>query len=223
MNTDRTFDWKSRHDERSRNYGVAPLVTGARRRRNWRAPSERLDQGAEGACVGFAWAIELLSSPVSAKLPRPRDSFARMLYREAQKIDEWPGEDYEGTSVLAGAKMAQRLGYIESYRWAFGIEQVIDALVELGPVIIGVPWFSNMYQTEPNGLVDVGGRLVGGHAICLTGYHPKHPVHRGPVIRWRNSWGPHYGINGNGMIRPNDLSWLLSQYGEACVPMGRTR
>jgi hypothetical protein len=62
-----------------------------------------LDQGKEGACVGFAWSHELAAYPVRVEVD---DEFARSkIYAEAQKIDEWPGEAYHGTSVLAGAKV----------------------------------------------------------------------------------------------------------------------
>ena len=49
------------------------------------------NQGTEGACVGFG--ISRLTSQLNRKL---YDGF--WLYHEAQKIDEWPGEDYDGTS-----------------------------------------------------------------------------------------------------------------------------
>lgn len=196
-----------------------------RQKRLWRA-GERLDQGREGACVGFAWTAELLARPNEVRVP-DSDKFARELYREAQRLDVWPGEAYEGTSVLAGAKAAQKAGFIGEYRWAFSIDEVIDALVAIGPVVIGIPWYENMYETRPSGLVEVGGRLVGGHAITLTGYHPGMRIRgegwwkRHEVIRWRNSWGEAYGRGGDGFITPDALERLLSDDGEACIPTQR--
>jgi hypothetical protein len=80
------------------------------------------------------------------------NKFAKeQLYWEAQKIDRWPGGAYpgaephmEGSSVLAAVKVAKRLGYIEEYRWAFGIEDVKKAISEIGPVILGVPWYEGI-------------------------------------------------------------------------------
>jgi hypothetical protein len=220
---DRILDWRSHHDERSRNFPVTALLAATpRRRRLWYPPVERIDQGREGACVGFAWTIELLASPVRARLGYDANEFALNVYRAAQRIDEWPGENYSGTSVLAGAKIVQQLGLIESYHWAFGIDDVIDTLVSFGPVVLGIPWYESMYTTDANGLVTVSGRKVGGHAITVTGYTRRR--FNGvieDVVRWRNSWGATYGKRGDGYIRVDDLAKLLADDGEACVPVGR--
>ena len=64
------------------------------------------NQGEEGACVGFG--ISRLTSQLNRKL---YDGF--WLYHEAQKIDEWPGEDYDGTSVRAGLDILRKRGHCE--------------------------------------------------------------------------------------------------------------
>jgi hypothetical protein len=235
---DRTFDWQSRHDPRSLNFPIRTAIgaTVERRKRFWRPSNLRLDQGSEGACVGFGWTAELIAEPMAVKLGdlSASNRFARELYWQAQRIDEWPGENYEGTSVLAGAKTTRDGGYISGYRWAFGIDDVIDTLCSSaarggGPVVIGIPWFDGMYETRPSGLVEVSGHIVGGHCITLTGYHPgirlwrEGWTKRFEVVKWRNSWGKDYGVNGDGYVKVEDLAMLLSgRYGaEACVPMGR--
>lgn len=234
---DRTFDWAPHHDPRSREYPVRTAIPAKPRRRLlastksmrwWTSYRTVLDQGSEGACVGFGWTAEAMSMPVAIRPDDPQ-GFALSVYREAQLIDEWPGEDYDGTSVLAGAKVMKRHGYITGYRWAFSIEDVIDALLYLGPVVIGIPWLDGMYDTRPSGLVDVSGRIVGGHCVVLTAYQPSAWIpgegvfNRFEVFRWRNSWGRSYGKRGDGLIKADDLANLLGQQGEACVPMGRTR
>ena len=65
------------------------------------------NQGSEGACVGFG--ISRLASQLNRKL---YDGF--WLYHEAQKIDEWPGEDYDGTCVRAGLDILRKRGHCES-------------------------------------------------------------------------------------------------------------
>lgn len=228
---DPRLDWVSQHDEKSLNFPVRSVLASyvEERPRTWK-PGSVLDQGREGACVGFAWTAELLASPrPESALTSVGNAFARQVYQEAQRIDEWEGEAYEGTSVLAGAKVLQSRGYFEEYRWAFSIEDVRDAVIEEGPVVLGIPWHEGMYDTRPSGLVDISGPIVGGHAITLYGYHPRMRIwgedwrarHR--VFRWRNSWGPTYGKTGNGLIRYEDLRDLLAGWGEACVPMDRKK
>lgn len=234
---DRTFDWQSRHDPRSRDFPIrATIGRVTRRSRWWASPRQMIDQGEEGACVGFGWTNEALASPGRVKIgdgtTEAAETFARQLYRAAQRIDEWEGEAYEGTSVLAGAKLLDTAGIIKGYRWAFSIDDVIDALCAPatdggGPVVVGIPWTDTMYQTRPGGLVEVDGRLVGGHCIVLTGYHTGIRIPeegwttRIEVIRWRNSWGPSYGKRGDGFIRPEHLERLLKEDGEACIPQHR--
>jgi hypothetical protein len=67
------------------------------------------NQGQEGACVGFA------ISRAMTLLNRERYD-ARWLYKEAQRIDEWAGEDYDGTSVRAGLDVVRERGHRNVYR-----------------------------------------------------------------------------------------------------------
>jgi hypothetical protein len=140
---------------------------------------------------------------------------ARLIYKEAQKIDPWPGETYEGTSVLAGAKIATSLGHYKEYRWAFGLQDLILALGYKGPAVLGINWYSSMYSPV-NGIVKISGSVVGGHAILANGVSiPKQQV------RLHNSWGPGWGNNGEAFISFADLGRLLNEGGEACIPVIR--
>jgi hypothetical protein len=218
---DRVLDWKPRFDERSRNFRLTVEVEPARVRRLWRQGIV-LNQGAEGACVGFGWTGTELNGPQYPVQPPRAVATATALrrYNEAKTIDEWPGEAYSGTSVLAGAKVMQTDGVISEYRWCFGIADVRRALLTHGPVVIGVPWYSEMYETRIDGTVKMGGELVGGHCLFLNGYHPAKLVNGTPreMFRWRNSWGSSYGINGSAWIATDDLASLLADQGESCIP-----
>lgn len=237
---ERTFDWVPRHDERSRQYPIRALLapTAAKRTRKLWTPGPILDQGSEGACVGHAWADEATATPVPVNLARaelpgteagkpwPRDpqGLAFAIYRQAQRLDEWPGEAYSGTSVLAGAKVMQSLRLLSEYRWAFGVDDVIDTLVQHGPVVLGIPWFYGMYQPF-GGEILVSGQVVGGHAILATGFDPVRAVNGRPprpMIRLTNSWGLGWGEAGSAWITAAGLSSLLEQNGEACVPVHRS-
>lgn len=227
----RTLDWRPHHDPQSHQYPIQLPPANQPRPTSiyWGNPTITLDQGQEGACVGYAWTNNLLSLPNKTQLTQTQaTTFARQLYHQAQQNDEWPGENYSGTSVLAAAKILKTQGHITQYRWAFNINQILDALAYNGPIVLGIPWYQSMYQTTPEALVTVDGNKVGGHAITATGYGTRtfkystkpgaKPTHPLDVIRWRNSWGPTYGNNGDAYITIEDLAQVLKENGEACVP-----
>lgn len=228
---DPRLDWVSKHDPQSLNFPVRAVMasTVEKQPKLWTPPKFALNQGWEGACVGFGWTGELIGSP----FPDPyvgedlANLYARGYYRRCLQIDEYEGEADEGTSVLAGAKVAQEREKIDEYRWGTSIYDLRDAVISIGPAVIGIPWYSDMYETRPSGLVEVGGDLVGGHCIYIYGYHPSMRIlgedyhERFEVFRWRNSWGPEYGKNGSGLIRLEDLRDLLAHWGESCIPITR--
>lgn len=215
----RTFDWLSRHDERSRDHAIREAVRPVPRTyAKWWTPGPLLNQGAEGACVGMGCSAEAAASP--QRLRGVDFAYAMGWYNRAKQIDGQPGEAYSGTSVLAGMKVGVERGLWDGYKWAFGIRDVVQGLLQLGPVVIGIDWYDSMYETKPDGEVVVGGNLVGGHCILLTGYSPSY-ARLGETIRWRNSWGPSYGKAGNGYIKAGLLSELLEANGEAAIPVGR--
>lgn len=224
----RNLDWVSRHDPRSLNYPVfaagTPVVL---RDRDW-APGQVLDQGQEGACVGFGWTGEALAAPVKVDLARVKavnipdgNAFARNAYHTAQTLDETPGENYEGTSVLAGAKTMVKFGLLKEYRWAFGIDDVAAALSAKGPVVLGINWYQDMYEA-PNGILTVGGPLAGGHCILAHRYRLPGTIFKDEAaIGLQNSWGTSWGDQGRAWIRASALATLLKTNGEACVPVRR--
>ncbi len=82
-----------------------------------------LDQGEEGACTGFGLAavINYLrwrqalehETPVFPKVSE------RMLYHLAKQYDEWPGEDYEGSSCRGAMKGWHRHGVCLETTWPY--------------------------------------------------------------------------------------------------------
>lgn len=222
---DPRLDRVPQFDPRSKNFPVAAVLPATNViPRTWHA-GVWLDQGSEGACVGFSWAAELSGSPVRVR--DVNDAFAReRIYKPAQLIDEWPGEDYEGTSVLAGAKVVKKEGFIQEYRWAFGVDDVLTTLSNYGPMVLGLNWYDSMMEPRPSGLLEVSGtEPSGGHAIMIRGLTLKSRL-KGepqdiPVVRFRNSWGRDWGFNGDCFMKVEDLNRLLQEGGECCVPGGR--
>ena len=98
-------------DPRTRAYPVRALmpVKATRARSYTWSIGQILDQGATSSCVGHAVAHRLIARPVVR--PEITGKDALEFYSLAQTLDPWEGENYEGTSVLAGAKAAMRIRY----------------------------------------------------------------------------------------------------------------
>ena len=221
----RKLDWTANYDERSRNLPIRGVIRKAVKRKNrlWQV-GPILDQGQEGACVGFGWTAEALASPVRVDLnriktraPKEPNKFAQYVYAFAKTIDEYEGVDYEGTSVLAGAKSMQTFRLLKEYRWAFSMDEIIDGIIAKGPVVLGIPWYDSMYEA-PNGILKVSGEQVGGHCILAVGYK-VYPGGEDAVIL-QNSWGKDWGVNGLAEIKVSELAKLVAE-GEACLPIKR--
>lgn len=228
------FDRFDDKDPRSRAYDVAglwlpPGGLGAVSRR-WDCPV-RLDQGMSGACVGFAWAHELAAEPdavegVDAAFARERIYFA------AQRRDRFPGGAWpgavpfaEGTSVLAGAKVVQELGFIAEYRWAFEVTDLLRAVARVGPAVFGCRWYAGMQEPE-DGFARPDGAYLGKHCVLVSGVEVVRDL-SGAVDRESshvvilNSFGADWGDDGTARLRLSDVEALWDG-AETCIPLVRT-
>lgn len=168
-----------------------------------------LDQGPYPYCVGYAWRQWLSSALLKTKT----GPAAQTIYAEAQKIDEWPGENYAGTSVRAGAKVMQNLGHISSYLWAWDVPTIKGWILSgAGTVVVGTLWFEGMFTPDPKGFVNLTGPEAGGHAYLLAGYSTERDAFR--IV---NSWGRAWGESGRAWLSGPDLATLLGRDGEAAT------
>jgi hypothetical protein len=212
--TTRVFDRIPRFDKRSRQFPIRPLIAATKRRSYTWSCKYWLDQGSEGACVGFGWTHEAGARP--KVVPNLTNSIARKVYKLAQTYDEWPGEDYEGSSVLGGAKAAEQMGWLVEYRWCFSEDNLAMTVGYKGPVVLGINWYEGMSDTDKDGIVTATGDLLGGHCILCNGISLKKGLYR-----LHNSWGKVWGINGDCFVSFEDMKKLLNQDGEACIPVIR--
>ena len=182
----------------------------------WMFARAPLDQGSESSCVGHSWKAFLMAAPVSTSDP-DEEPKALTIYQEAQKRDEWDGEQYQGTSVRAGAKYLQELGLISSYQWAFDAETVARYVLTVGSTVLGTAWYSGMFNPGSDGFVRLTGDAVGGHAYLALGYSRERRA-----FRCLNSWG-NWGQKGRFWLAEDDLARLLQEGGEAAsaVEIGR--
>lgn len=169
------------------------------------------DQGQTSMCVGYSWAHWIEDGPVThdglAPIVPPET-----IYKEAQKIDEWAGEDYDGTSVRAGAKYLMDRGVISSYLWTWDINTMIDAVLSKGPVVVGSLWTYDMFFPDESGNIKFGGDVAGGHAYLINGVSKIKDR-----FRIKNSWGRNWGVDGHAYISIGDMEKLIKEDGEVCL------
>ncbi|MCG6965843.1 MAG: C1 family peptidase [Chromatiaceae bacterium] len=186
-----------------------------------------LDQQQEGACTGFglAAAINLLNIRRGSRV---RVS-PRMLYEMAKLHDEWPGEDYAGSSCRGAIKGWYHMGVCAESKWPYAqgkpgtltVErakqardhtigayyriqpQIADfhaALNEAGVVFCSAQTHAGwMRPDHKTGTIPFVKQQQGGHAFALVGYNSK-------GFWVQNSWGRGWGKGGLGLWQYED--WL---------------
>jgi hypothetical protein len=203
------FPAEDQRDYRAEDYLTAAVTSG---KALWANPIQ-LDQGTEGACVGFGWTGLLNARPVKHEFG---NKMGFDVYHRAQQLDEWPGEDYSGTSVRAGAKVLRERGHIDAFAFTQNAETLARFVLNQGPAPIGVNWHQGMGRVDSEGYIYPTGRVRGGHCVIVDGvvFGVEGQVDR---FRLRNSWGSTWGLNGRCRIRFEDLQRLFSAGGTACM------
>lgn len=191
-----------------------------------------LDQGSEGACTGFALAtVANFLLRVRGKIPDADEVSAWMLYAMARRYDEWPGEDYSGSSARGAMKGWYKHGLCalkfwrsavpdasdEDKRAADAIERPLGAyfrvnhrdLVAMHAAIneTGILFATSIvhtgWQDLAAGAEDIPFRAdaIGGHAFAIVGYDR--------LGFWvQNSWGTDWGAGGLARVSYDD--WLTN-------------
>jgi hypothetical protein len=200
-----------------------------------------LNQGSTSQCVLHAWLGWAFAAPLAQAPP----NFAKAQYERkagrivsanaeytrtwttngynwAQRNDEWPGENYDGTSVRAGAEYLRGLGIVTAYKWAWDVDTCIAWLrsKQGGTLVLGTDWFTGMDRVDSKGFVDVSGQWRGGHAWLVYWFSEKLDA-----FYALNSWGPKYGRAeqpGTFLVRRPGFQYLLEGLnGEACAALQR--
>ncbi|MFE6126718.1 hypothetical protein ACFQ6Q_00375 [Streptomyces sp. NPDC056437] len=191
------------------------------------------DVDALASCTGNAAAALLsilltkqqaLTAGLRTDDPAAAQHFAIGLYAEATQYDRWhdmawPSQDC-GSSGLGVAKAMRARGLIDQYGHATTGEELC-ALLQTGPVLMGLPWFSQFSDPGPDGFVDADpdwadSPIEGGHEVCLTalesiGTEDGDLLTDHTVLRFRQSWGSSWGDHGDGRLRLSTVLALLDQ------------
>lgn len=165
------------------------------------------DQGREGACVGFGWTNWHNCKP-KGFLNQVDSSYGFGLYKRAQELDAWPGTDYDGTSVRAGAKTVLERGLLDTYVWARSVSELNTWLLTTGPIVVASNWYTSMDSISPSAFVpvNVNSGIRGGHCYLLYGL-------KDGVYHFQNSWGDDYGDSGSFYMTEEDMKELWN-YGQ---------
>ncbi|WP_256789832.1 hypothetical protein [Frankia sp. AvcI1] len=211
-----------RHDPHSARYAVAGQPTATLVSKRWERRVEVFDQGDTGSCTGQAAAGWVgTDNAVRQGLAKVGvqpvvENYAVALYSVATNLDDYPGAyppDDTGSDGLSVAKALQAAGLCSGYAHAFSLQAALTALATAGPVMLGTSWLDAMFHPAPDGRLDVGGRLAGGHEYLAD----EIDVERRRV--WiTNSWGESWGVSGRAYLTWDDLGDLLDMQGDVTVP-----
>ncbi len=188
-----------------------------------------LDQGREGACTGFGLAAVI--NLLNVRRDRQIRVSPRMLYEMARRFDEWPGEEYSGSSCRGSIRGWHNMGVCTEELWpykmndnsALSIDRAKDArsntigayyrlrhdivdfhaaLNEVEVLYVSATVHSGWYKNSiRDGVIPFREDPIGGHAFAIVGYNDK-------GFWVQNSWNPGWGINGVALWTYED--WLVN-------------
>jgi hypothetical protein len=222
------FGWLRKPDARNAMFPMAapppPVAAEGRERyfRFWMTHGDAVLNQVGPRCTAYGLHHMLMMHPVvnAHRAELPFDPFAA--YAQAQLVDEWPGEGYDGTSTNAMMKVARMQGWISGWTWAWSVPTIAARLLARpaeggGPVGLGTIWWSGMTAPDGDGYVHPRGRPEGGHFYVADLVHTRWINPDGSIgrIGFLNSWGREWGIDGRAYMTFDALAHLIAGDGEA--------
>jgi hypothetical protein len=177
-------------------------------RRLWKmhAADFRIDQGQEGTCVGHGTTNMLAGAPLTHLNFAPfadtqvAHTFSRQLYFDITSDSTYQ----QGANPRDAMQWCLSKGYAAAYYRLVDTDDIIDFLLNHGPVGFCSPWYASMdnvrgdgsYTKLPYLRVDPSSGIRGYHWYVLSGIDLAPEDGRAPRVRMWNSWGPWWGLNG---------------------------
>ena len=195
--------------------------SSGRRERWWFSDGIWLNQGQTGNVVGFAWTHWLADRGLEVPGTELGAEFATQLQREAQALGGGPVGPQNGAQIEAAAAILLSRGLVEECYSFTGVDAVVGAVLERGPVVAAIRWRQGM--STP---VDVDGwsvcrydadeSVAGGHCVLLNGV-ALNLVIDGVTgfVRLKNTWGREWADEGQALISIVDLSAAIDP--ERCL------
>ncbi len=157
-----------------------------------------LDQKREGSCTGFALAAVI--QYLLAKRNVKRNVSPRMLYEMARHYDEWPGKDYEGSSVRGAMIGWVRHGVCTDSEWPIELADSKHFTPKIAQAALATPGGA-FYRVMHRQVRDVHAAIAENGIVYCTLM-----VHGGwsnPILRDSDKHKPFvYVENGNLRERP---------------------
>lgn len=171
-----------------------------------------LNQQQTPGCTAWGGAHALSATPRS--FTEIDDAKCLEWYRKNQQNDQWPGEDYEGSSVLGAMRTFKQEGRISSYHWCKTLAEIQHAVEWHGPMEWGTTWLTGMFYPDRDGFIHATGADEGGHAYCIAGINWP-----GSFFWLDQSWESTWGLNGSAKISFADTELLIGMRGEFSLPV----
>jgi hypothetical protein len=169
-----------------------------------------LYQGNKPRCVGYSGATFWASAGSKAGIKTDvTNADGDMLYAECKIEDGEPGVE-NGSCLRSLAKVLKRRGIIDAYSLTSSFPDVKDWVSNYGCVILGIWWYTGMFDPDSTGTIHPIGLKEGGHAILKRATEEK----RG---RLHNTWSKNWGDQGECWILDEDLGNLMDDQGEALL------
>ena len=191
-----------------------------------------LDQGREGACTGYGLATVVNYLLRSGRTGLANDEVsAQMLYAMAKRYDEWPGEDYEGSSARGAMKGWHKHGVcadklwtknrqtqdieLDDYRAADALQRPLGAYFrvnhrDLVAMHSAITEAGMLFATAlvHQGWMDVreGDTEIVQSSKMLGGHAFAIVAYDNSGFWIQNSWGPKWGSGG--LVRLSYSDWL---------------
>lgn len=197
--------------------------------RRWKVPV--LDQGREGACTGFGLATVAHYLLRRRRMTPDRTRVSpHMIYRMAKRYDEWPGEEYQGSSARGAMKAWHKHGICAAALWPAGTPESDDTLTARRAADAARRPLGAYFRVNHKDLVALHTALAEVGILYVTatihtgwlapGKEGVIPARGDPIGGhafaavaydergfWiQNSWGRHWGLGGLGLISYDD--WL---------------
>jgi hypothetical protein len=219
------------HDPASRNFAgprLADLGAAALRDVTWAHHGPGSNQRNVGACTAGTVVDNLMSRPLWLhkftfdddalfrfyQAITARDPFGGQWYYD-RIVDDFHVEghgDDTGSSWKGMFNALRDMQLADRVEWAFGGQHGRELMLR-GPVAIGIPWHSGMFDPDSEGRIRPKGDVVGGHEISAVRLRVEA---RRVWIRnhWINDDGSPWGVGGLAFMSWDDYDSVIADGGD---------